>query len=105
MEKITYPLTEKRTELLAVISARIAEELIGLPKLISTDIVIPEIVVYKNGKGTDSKWHMETIGLPKKERAKARSKTFPGIAKAMAQQWGNNLKMNESEVQSIEKTV
>lgn len=79
--------------------------LIGLPKLISTDIVIPEIVVYKNGKGTDSKWHMETIGLPKKERAKARSKTFPGIAKAMAQQWGNNLKMNESEVQSIEKTV
>ena len=40
-----------------------------------------------------------------KERAKARSKTFPGIAKAMAQQWGNNLKMNESEVQSIEKTV
>ena len=29
--------------------------------------------------------------------AKIRSKTFPGIAKAMAEQWGNNLKMNESE--------
>jgi hypothetical protein len=50
--------------------------------------VKPNIVVYKNGKGTDSKWHVNTIGLPPKERAKARSKTFPGIAKAMAEQWG-----------------
>ena len=48
----------------------------------------PRIVKYKNGKGTDSPWHMNTMGLPKEERAKARSKTFPGIAKAMAEQWG-----------------
>jgi len=53
------------------------------------DYVEPNIIKYKNGKGTDSKWHMETIGLPPKERSKARSKTFPGIAKAMADQWGN----------------
>lgn len=26
-----------------------------------------------------------------KERAKVRSKTFPGIARAMAEQWGNEL--------------
>lgn len=48
----------------------------------------PRIVEYKNGKGTDSPWHVNTISLPKEERAKARSKTFPGIAKAMAEQWG-----------------
>lgn len=60
----------------------------GLPKLHPADIVEPEIIKYKNGKGTDGKWHMETMGLPSKERAKLRSKTFPGIAKAMAEQWG-----------------
>lgn len=48
----------------------------------------PRIVEYKNGRGTDSPWHVNTIGLPKDERAKVRSKTFPGIAKAMADQWG-----------------
>ncbi len=48
----------------------------------------PRVVEYKNGKGTDSPWHMNTMGLPKEERAKLRSKTFPGIAKAMAEQWG-----------------
>ena len=61
----------------------------GLPKLIPTDIVEPEIIHYQNGNGTDNPWHMETMKLPPKERAKARSKTFPGIAKAMAEQWGN----------------
>nr|DAU72934.1 MAG TPA: UL92 family protein [Caudoviricetes sp.] len=34
---------------------------------------------------------MNTINLPAEERARARSKTFPGIAKAMAEQWGNYL--------------
>ena len=48
----------------------------------------PRIIAYKNGKGTDSAWHVNTMGLPPDERAKARSKTFPGIAKAMAEQWG-----------------
>lgn len=48
----------------------------------------PRVVFYKNGKGTDSPWHMNTMGLPKEERAKMRSKTFLGIAKAMADQWG-----------------
>lgn len=48
----------------------------------------PRVIHYKNGKGTDSPWHIDTIGLPPAERAKARSKTFPGVAKAMAEQWG-----------------
>ena len=60
----------------------------GLEPLKPTNIVEPEIIHYKNGKGTDSPWHMETINLLPHERAKARSKTFPGIAKAMAEQWG-----------------
>lgn len=48
----------------------------------------PRVVHYKNGKGTDSPWHINTMSLPPDERAKARSKTFPGIAAAMAEQWG-----------------
>lgn len=48
----------------------------------------PRVISYRNGKGTDSLWHMNTMHLPPAERAKARSKTFPGIAKAMAEQWG-----------------
>jgi len=58
----------------------------GLPKLVPTNIVEPEIYTYKNGR-TDGMWHMKTMKLPPKERAMMRSKTFPGIAKAMAEQW------------------
>lgn len=64
----------------------------GLPELVPTDIVEPNVVYYKNGRGSDSPWHMNTMSLPPKERAKARSKTFPGIAKAMAEQWTQDLK-------------
>lgn len=35
-----------------------------------------------------SLWYYQTRCLPTKEKAKAASKTFPGIAKAMAEQWG-----------------
>lgn len=60
----------------------------GLPPLAKTDPVEPRVVKYKNGRGTDSPWHIETIRLPPDERSKARSKTFPGLARAMAEQWG-----------------
>lgn len=60
----------------------------GLPPLTPTNIVKPIIIEYKNGKGTDNPWHMNTMSLPKEERSRERSKTFPGIAKAMADQWG-----------------
>lgn len=58
----------------------------GLPKLVPTDVVEPIIVQCKSG-AKEPRWHMETMKLPPKERSKARSKTFPGIAKAMASQW------------------
>jgi len=58
----------------------------GLSKLMPTEIVEPNIIVHKSGR-TDSKLHFETLKLPKEERRKARSKTFKGIAEAMAKQW------------------
>lgn len=60
----------------------------GLPLLVPTDIVEPELHICKNGR-VDSKWHYDTYNLPHKIRAKERAKTFPGVAKAMAEQWGN----------------
>jgi len=59
----------------------------GLPKLQPTNIVDPDIIVHKSGR-TDSRLHFETLKLPKEERRKARSKTFKGIANAIAFQWG-----------------
>ena len=60
----------------------------GLPKLIPTNIVeIPPRKKFDSGK-TMPAWYAEVWHLPKEERAKLRSKTFPGIAKAMAEQWG-----------------
>ncbi len=42
-------------------------------------------------------WCAEALNLPPSERAKVRSKTFPGIANAMATQWGDYLiKQNTS---------
>lgn len=63
----------------------------GLPLLEPTNIVeVPERVKFKSGK-TMPAWYSECFGLPPKERAMVRSKTFPGIAKAMAEQWGSNV--------------
>lgn len=59
----------------------------GLPPLKPTKIVEPDIIRHKSGR-TDSRLHFETLKLPKEERTKMRSKTFEGIAKAMAEQWG-----------------
>lgn len=60
----------------------------GLPKLEYTNIVEPpERTQFKSGK-TMASWYSDAFKLPKEERAKLRSKTFPGIAKAMADQWG-----------------
>lgn len=62
----------------------------GLPKLVPTKIVgIPDRIKFKSGK-TMAKWYVEAGNLTKDQRALVRSKTFPGIAKAMADQWGND---------------
>ena len=39
-------------------------------------------------KKRQAKWYVDAFNLPPEERAKLRSKTFPGVAKAMAEQWG-----------------
>lgn len=64
----------------------------GLPELRPTKIVGKgEMVVYSSGK-RKAKWFMDAAhGTTPKERASIRSKTFPGIAKAMAEQWGKLL--------------
>lgn len=65
----------------------------GLPKLIPTDIV-DQGEIDKNGfsRGASLDYATDENGkiLPWNDprTAKARSKTFPGIAKAMAEQWG-----------------
>ena len=61
----------------------------GLPQLLPTNIVQKgERVEYKSGRSLP-KWYADAFKFPPKERAKVRSKTFPGIAVAMANQWGS----------------
>lgn len=61
----------------------------GLPELKPTNIVAYELDVFTSGN-IQSKWHTETGRIKDRtERSKARSKTFQGIADAMAQQWGS----------------
>ena len=59
----------------------------NLPKLKPTKIVAPpERIKFKSGK-TMPEWYAKLWALPKEEREKERSKTFMGIARAMAEQW------------------
>lgn len=60
----------------------------NLPKLTPTNIVEPEPRVYYDSGRSMPKWFADSWGMSKEERTKFRSKTFPGIAKAMAEQWG-----------------
>lgn len=63
----------------------------GVPKLIPTNVVEPAPrKEFKSGKTMPS-WYADAWKLPKEERAKLRSKTFPGIAEAMANQWGDEI--------------
>lgn len=60
-------------------------ELIGLPPLVPTEVLEPP------QKGTEyhKAWSFIHRASPGPERETLRSKTFPGIAKAMAEQWGS----------------
>lgn len=66
----------------------------GLPKLIPYVVEKPELEWFewidkKTGKKKrHPKWFADAWRLPPEERARVRSKTFPGIAKAMSEQWG-----------------
>lgn len=68
----------------------------GVPPLVPTNIVEPERTWCPSG--SYSRKHGEQHrGIFTTDRAKNRSKTFPGIAKAMAEQWAGSAK----EVDSI----
>ena len=62
----------------------------GLPPLVPTEIVKPKIEKHGFGSGIDMARDREGKILKWNDprTAKLRSKTFPGIAKAMADQWG-----------------
>lgn len=60
----------------------------GLPKLEPTDIVEPTLVKYTCKSGKNVTFDEYMVHNFEGNRAKHRSKTFPGIAKAMANQWG-----------------
>lgn len=63
----------------------------GVPKLVPTKIVgRGEFITTKNGKHRGAKWNWWLPPGPM--RSIIRSKTFPGIAKAMASQWSELLK-------------
>lgn len=60
----------------------------NLPKLKPTKIVGKgDMIEYASGRKLP-KWYADSFSLPKEARSKLRSRTFPGIAKAIAEQWG-----------------
>lgn len=60
-----------------------------VPPLRPTKIVSKgEFIEYESGRRMPE-WYAKAYHLKKEDRAKLRSKTFPGIAAAMADQWGN----------------
>ena len=56
----------------------------GLPKLLPT-LVVAQGAISKSGVPC---WYNDCLRLAPQERMLARSKTFPRVAKAMAEQWG-----------------
>jgi hypothetical protein len=60
----------------------------GLKKLSATDIVPIEYIEGKNGKRYTKTHYGSCFKTDRSEQGKLRSKTFPGIAQAMADQWG-----------------
>lgn len=68
----------------------------GVPPLVPTNIVEPERTWCPSGSysGKHGEQHR---GMFTTDRAKNRSKTFPGIAKAMAEQWAGRAKEVDSD--------
>lgn len=61
----------------------------GLPLLRPTKIVDRgEFVHYESGKRM-ARWYSDAFSLSPSDRSRVRSKTFDGIADAIADQWGN----------------
>lgn len=63
-----------------------------LPPLTPTDIIREGVTPYVNGGCKDAHGNYRKFQGRKERDPKIRSKTFPGIAKAMAEQWGGDVK-------------
>lgn len=68
----------------------------GVPKLKPTNIVEPEKTWCPSGSYS-GKHNEKHRGMFTKDRARNRSKTFPGIARAMAEQWTSYIEMEGRE--------
>lgn len=74
------------------------------PNLFDTDIThvgkgdMIEFISKKGVKKSQPKWYADAFKLNADERSKVRSKTFPGIANAMATQWSEYIMNNEKAV-------
>lgn len=67
----------------------------GVPMLVPTDIVEPERTWCPSGSYS-GKHNEKHRGMFTTDRARNRSKTFPGIAKAMIEQWAGKCERNET---------
>lgn len=64
----------------------------NLPSLVPTNIIREGVQPYVNGGCKDAHGNYRRFQGRKERDPKTRAKTFPGIAEAMAQQWGDYLK-------------
>lgn len=62
----------------------------GLPRLVPSPYSVKPAPISKKPSGKNV-YFVESVSASRSERSKIRSKTFPGIAKAMAFQWSDNL--------------
>lgn len=60
----------------------------NMPILKQTITITPTRHTTKSGRSYDEWWFKSSLIQNLEERARFRSKTFPGIARAMAEQWG-----------------
>ena len=61
----------------------------NLPSLVPTNIIREGVQPYVNGGCKDAHGNYRRFQGRKERDPKTRAKTFPGIAEAMAEQWGN----------------
>lgn len=68
----------------------------GLPRLQATEIILQH-TPYVNGGFKDSHGNYRRFQGRNERDAKTRSKTFPGIARAMAEQWAGKAELEEMD--------
>ncbi len=70
----------------------------GLPPLVPTAIVAPDYTICKSKKRGTSKYSGTALLGPSPMRSIERSRTFEGIACAMAEQWGGDIRKENENV-------